>query len=260
MEIIRLPFIPFYSLGSRLVRGEGALLGLNALLLYQYDPVKEKFTAKLLISLIALALMYALNDIHDAPFDTRDTGRRNAWTAALLKRQKSAYMIHGLSLLAFIAICIYFFSFNPAFLLTAFAVSTAYNIWGKGKPGIDYLLVFLWGPTFCFIFCREIPLPLALNVGLMLLMNHTFQMSRDQEIDFRNDIRTAINQWGKTSAYVYYAAALGVFACFLWSSRILPALVSTVPFFIPSTLGFSRKGWLFAKVFQAASWLLIVPF
>lgn len=257
MSALRMVFLPCYSLFSRVRKGEGGLVVLTGALMFYYEPMSAAVAEKIGLSALVIALMYALNDIHDAPEDIADLTRKNRWTTTLVTYQPAAYAIHALTLGAFGVIAICLFSIRPLSLLSAFFVSTAYNLWGKRQVGFDNVLVFLWGPTFIYLFSEKIPFLIALIPGAMLLMNHTFQMARDSKVDGFNRIETTWVFSKQMAEVFYYAAAISVAIFFALTSHYFSAIASALPIIAGYWGGFTKRNWMITKIFQGLSVLLM---
>ncbi|MBV6494807.1 MAG: hypothetical protein LDLANPLL_02844 [Turneriella sp.] len=256
--MLYLIFSPLFSLFTRVRKGEGALLPLALFLVYVFDFGRETFFVKAIVGFFALALMYALNDIHDAPFDLRDAARANVWVKTLAERQKTAYVIHAVELAFFITLLIAYLKLSPLIVSAAFWVSTAYNLWGKRVRFLSDALVLLWGPTFTLLLSVKIPLFLAINTGLMLLMGHTFQMARDKHVDAENQIQTTWLSAPQWAVAIFYATGVAVQLCFVLAGFYTAAFTATLFYLVPLFGGYTPKSWLVLKFLQTVSWILIL--
>jgi len=256
--VLYLIFSPLFSLFTRVRKGEGALLPLALFLVYVFDFERETFFVKAIVGFFALAFMYALNDIHDAPFDLRDDTRRNAWVETLAQKQRAAYIVHALQLLFFITVLIFYLKLPPFIVGAAFWVSTAYNLWGKRVRFLGDALVLLWGPTFTLLLSVKTPLFLAINTGLMLLMGHTFQMARDKHVDAENHIQTTWLSAPQWAVAIFYATGVATQICFVLAGFYTAAFTATLFYLVPLFGGYSPKSWLVLKFLQTVSWILIL--
>lgn len=255
LSYLRFVLLPFYSLFSRFAKGEGGLVVLTGLLSFYTASAGNFYPAQTGLAALALALMYALNDAHDAPYDITDSRRRNSWNTALAERQAVAYAIHGIEFSIFIVFCnlsgiVYF----PA-LLAAFLFSTLYSFWGKSRAVCDFLLVFLWGPAFVYAFVPAVQFEFMIAAGLMLTMSHSFQMQRDFDADRRNQLITSAVRSPLLNRSVYFVAAGGVALCFLTASKFAATALSVFPVFFLLDGRFSGSRWLMIKAVQASSWV-----
>lgn len=248
---------PAYSLLSRMRKGEGGLWAVTLLLTIRFEQRDLHLITAWVIAGCALALMYAFNDICDAPADAADPARNNTWTKSILEWRRTAHAVN-LVQTAFLGTAA--FCFLPArfiFFSATFTTSFAYSLRGKRIPLADYALVFAWGPTFVLAFSSGVPVPLALNAGFMLVMSHSFQMNRDIEVDRKNLISTSAVYSTQLQRAMYFSAALGSALCFGLLGYYLSAALSAVTLFTGMLSGFSRGGWYTTKFIHALSWLML---
>lgn len=257
MPVFYLFCAPLFSLGSRFRKGEGALLGLTVFLAWLYpSAVPAPYTV--LFAAAGLAVMYGLNDIHDAPTDLYDPGRVATWVQTLAERQGYAYLLNG----AYSLVLLWFaWRISVAHLFAvsgALVLSTVYNLAAKAKPGLDLLIVFLWGMAFIHAYCPATPFQLMLAVGFMLAMNHAFQMHRDRDTDAAAGISTSAVYSSRLQSATYYAATAGAAFALLAGGFVWAAVVAMAGVCIAGFGGFSRQAWLTLKVTQVIAWLCIL--
>ncbi len=257
MRFLYLLCAPLFSLGSRFRKGEGALLGLTAFLLWLYTSVTHG-AHTLVLAASGLAVMYALNDIHDAPADLRDPRRSAAWLKTLAAYPAYAYLLNGAYSLVLLGFAWQISLAHLLSLSATFALSTSYNLGAKGRPGLDLLLVFLWGPFFIHAYCPAAPLTLKLAAGFMLAMNHTFQMQRDLGVDTAAGISTSAVYSPRLQSAGYYFATAGASCAFLIEGFVWAALLALAGGGVRALAGFSHKAWLALKATQATAWLCIL--
>lgn len=253
--ILRLLFVPFYSLFSRLWQGEGAMLALTAALLWRFGADQSAFLLKILTAFFSLPFMYALNDIHDAPLDIKDPGRINNWNQTLAAHRKIAFVVHGFETLVLAAACLCFTPVNFLHFSITLLLSSVYTLWAKPRPIFDVLTVSLWGSAFVVTFCGFIPVGLAACAGLMIAMNHAFQMARDRIIDRKNGVMTSAVKSELLNKWIFYAAATLVVVCFAVVAKFIAAAFAAFCIASALWLGFSRTSWLFSKGLQALAWI-----
>lgn len=256
-ESLRIVALPLYSLISRFRKGEGALLFLTLYLSWLNYRSVGMLLQHGVAGFLALSLMYALNDIHDAPLDVRDPRRANPWVSLLVRRQTEAYLVHACEVLLLLA-WLYLFSGVNAPLIITFGVSAFYSLWAKGRPGFDIAAVFMWGPGFIYSFVPAAATLLLVNAGFMLAMSHTFQMYRDLLVDSANGITTTAVYGRKLSAGIFVFCAFASVSCFFMLGELIPASLALVAAILPLFIRFSMRSWLLAKVFQAFAWLALM--
>jgi len=131
----------------RIRRGEGALLAVNlSLIAYQGGFGSLHGLAAALVSVLVILLMYAFNDLYDAPLDVNNPKKDRALIAAYLEhRSVCVPAIWALSLLT-IGLAYATLGARPALMVAAvFLVNVLYSTLLKGAPVIDVVWCGLWG-------------------------------------------------------------------------------------------------------------------
>jgi 4-hydroxybenzoate polyprenyltransferase len=254
---LRVFLVPAYSLIIRVRNGEGGLLALTGAFIYLFLPPSEVHL-RIVLTAILLGLIYGLNDIHDAPLDIRDKSRINSWSTTLASHQSSGYAMHVLQVSIFTIYCIQSGVCNLYYLISTFALSFLYSFRTKAVPILDFFSVFFLSCFFILSFGDQIPKYIVLNAGIMIILNHVFQMHRDLTCDANNKINTSAVSAHQIPRFFFFLSASAVVIIFVLAGDRMAGLISVLVMFVGHDSGFSTKGWLFLKVIQGFSWLAVI--
>ena len=185
----RLLWMTWLPLGERFRRGEGALLLVNAALVGATRPAPWTLGLAIALSGLVLAAAYGINDWRDAEGDRRNPKKNQRLVEAMIEWRGPfgawlALLHVGLVGLAFVTL-------GPSSALAVavmLGVNSLYSWWGKGRPGVDLVLVGVWGASYAAVVVSDAGL--CLSVGLMTAMMHVFQMQQDRAVDAANDVTT----------------------------------------------------------------------
>lgn len=182
-------YMTLAPLWERFLLGEGALLAVNAALLWFRRDQLESPVTHLVLSVLSLMLLYAFNDHHDAASDRRNPKKNQVLVSEYLRWGES-YLWFLLASKALIVTLAYLTIGPTVALVTAalMVVNAAYSLVIKGIPFFDIAVVGLWGALFAGL--ASAPLYLCAFVGVMTAIMHIYQISVDLEVDRSNEIRT----------------------------------------------------------------------
>jgi 4-hydroxybenzoate polyprenyltransferase len=241
----------------RLRHGEGALLAVNLSLIgYQGAPLPRSL-AQALVSLLALGLMYAFNDLYDAPTDSNNPKKDRALIATYLAhRRECGGAIIVLKLLTFALAWVTVGTPAAVAVGGVLLVNVVYSTLLKGVPVVDVAWCGLWGALYAAIV--EAPASLVLLVGLMTAVCHLYQTLDDRVADAANGITTTAVRSAVLSRNVL--VALSVLLCIalrapLGGAWALSAFTPLALFFVA---GNPRTGWLLTKVYFGVMWLSLL--
>src|SRR5206468_3169300 len=79
----------------RVRRGEGALLAVNLSLIAHQWVSPSRAAAQALVSTLAILVMYAFNDLYDAPSDWNNPKKDHALIAAYIEHRRAAVVGHA---------------------------------------------------------------------------------------------------------------------------------------------------------------------
>ncbi len=244
-------------LAVRFRLGEGLLLALNLSVLCVRRPGAGRALAEGFVSLAALALCYAVNDLHDAASDGHNPKKRPAIVRFFLAHRRT--LLRALaaeqSLLALGAARVLGPGTGAAVLLL-FVLNAAYSAVLKRVPVADVVTIGVGGAVYARLV--EAPWQGAVLVGLMTGTSHVFQMLVDRRADARVP--------STTTAVWSYPATLGVLLglCALLTVALAPALgaavaaTALVPFVLACALEEDARAWLLAKTYFGVVWLALL--
>jgi 4-hydroxybenzoate polyprenyltransferase len=241
----------------RLRRGEGALLAVNLSLAVYLGLGKPHALAGAVLSLVAIAVMYAFNDLYDAPADANNPKKDRAVVAIYLERRLTA----GIAILALhlvtIGLAVTFLGASAvAALVGTMLVNVVYSTWLKGVPAVDVIVCGLWGALYAAIV--ETSPALIVLVGLMTAVCHLYQTLDDREPDAANGIITTAVRSAALSRHVL--VVLSALLCV--ALRPLVGTAGALTAFVPLAIFFAcdspRVGWLLTKVYFGVMWLSVL--
>lgn len=240
----------------RIRRGEGALLAVNLSLIAVQAAAMPQVLAELAVSLLVLGLMYALNDLWDAPTDVNNPKKDPALIGVYLaQRRRGALAIVALKLatLALAAVTL-----GPRAALAVAAVMTVnvvYSTLLKGVPVIDVAWCGLWGALYAAIVSTDARL--VIFVGLMTAVCHLYQTLDDRVSDAANGITTtAVRSRTLSTAVLIVLSAAVVLA--LRDPFGLWALTGLLPLALYFAARRPLTGWILTKVYFGAAWLALL--
>jgi 4-hydroxybenzoate polyprenyltransferase len=242
----------------RMRGGEGALLAINfSLIAYQGGIETPRGLAGLLVSVLVIGLMYAFNDLYDAPLDVNNPKKDRALIAAYLEhRSVSNIAIWVLSLLT-IGLAFATLGPRPALMVAAvFVVNVIYSTLLKGAPVIDVVWCGLWGALYATI-VETSPVLLVL-VGLMTAVCHLYQALDDRVSDAANHIVTTAVRSATLSRNMLAALSLLLFFVLRPSFGDLWATSAFAPLALYFVSPSPRVAWLLSKLYFGLMWLSVL--
>jgi 4-hydroxybenzoate polyprenyltransferase len=241
----------------RLRRGEGALLALNGSLIAWQAASLPQAVAQAVVSLLAIGLMYAFNDLYDAPADRTNPKKDPALVAAWADHRTLGMLAVGLASLLTIAIALPALGRGPAAAVAGvMLVNLAYSVAFKGVPVLDVVWCGLWGAVYAAIVGAS-PLLLVV-VGLMTAVCHLFQALDDRPADARVGITTtAVRSVGLARNVLIALSALLALAA--WAALgPVAAATAFVPLAIFGAGTRPATGWLLTKAYFGILWLCLL--
>ena len=241
----------------RVRRGEGALLAVNLSLVAYLAVTPGRALAQALVSAVVIALMYAFNDLYDAPTDWNNPKKDRGVIAAYLEYRYAGAV--ALAILKVLTIGVAFLVLGPgtaAVVAGVMVVNVIYSVVLKGVPIVDVAWVWVWGALYGAIVGA--PLALLVVVGLMTSVCHLFQTLDDRRADAEVGIRTTAVRSPVLARNVLTGLSLLLFFALAGSLGAAIALTAFVPlglFFIASRPGVA---WLLTKAYFAAVWLSLL--
>jgi len=242
----------------RIRRGEGALLAINlSLIVFHGDLFTGRGVAQALVSVLAILVMYAFNDLYDAPVDWNNPKKDRALIQTWLEHRRAGVL--ATVVLKIVTLGVTFAtlgSFAAAAVAAVMIVNVVYSTMLKGVPVADVVAVWVWGslyaaivdPTFTVVFL----------VGLMTGICHLFQALDDREPDAENGIETTAVRSAALLRNVLVALTLCLFASLYGSLGLAGALTAVLPLAIFFVVADAGVGWLLTKAYFAVVWLWLL--
>jgi 4-hydroxybenzoate polyprenyltransferase len=241
----------------RIRRGEGALLAINlSLVVYGLgSPVRA--VAQALVSTLAIAAMYAFNDLYDAPGDWKNPKKNRVLVATWLEHRGSGLVAILVLKLVTLAAALVMLGPRAALALAAvYVVNVVYSTALKGVPLADLVSVWVWGALYAAIVGA--PAWMLAVVGLMTAVCHLFQALDDRIPDAANGIRTTAVRSASLSRNALAVLAVLLFAALYGPLGAAAAATAFAPLVILFAVSDAARGWLLTKVYFALMWLYLL--
>jgi len=264
----RMPAIPVGSVRAlawavlastvhRIRRGEGVLLAVNLSLIALSYTTFARAIAQAVVSTLAILVMYAFNDLYDAPVDSNNPKKDRRLIATWLAHRRVGVVVAvALKIVTFGAALTLLGPSAAAAALAVMVVNVVYSTMLKGVPVADLVAVGVWGGLYAAIVGA--PPALLVVVGLMTAICHLFQVLDDREPDAANGIVTTAVRSRRLSRDVLIALSLLLAAIVLPYLGVLGALTTLVPLLIFFALDDAGFGWLLTKAYFAGMWLSLL--
>ncbi len=239
----------------RIRRGEGALLAINvSLIVFHGDLFTLRGLAQALVSVLAILVMYAFNDLYDAPVDWRNPKKDRALIATWMEHRRAGMLAtFGLKALT-LAVAVAALGLPAAAAVAAvMIVNVVYSTMLKGVPVADVAAVWVWGSLYAAIV--DPSFAVVFLVGLMTGVCHLFQALDDRKPDAENGIRTTAVRSATLSRNVLVALTLLLFAALWGPLGLVGAATAFVPLAIFFVVADAGVGWLLTKAYFAVVWL-----
>jgi 4-hydroxybenzoate polyprenyltransferase len=241
----------------RIRRGEGALLAINASLIVYAGPGQYDGLAAALVSVLAIGLMYAFNDLYDAPTDSNNPKKDRALIATYLEHRRACA-------LAIIALTVGSVAFAAAMLgpraclavAGAMVANVVYSMALKGVPVVDVVWCGFWGALYAAIVTAS-PWILVL-VALMTAVCHLYQALDDRVADAANAIVTTAVRSRALSRTVLLVLCGLLFVVLRAPLGTAWALTAFAPLGLFHACRHPRAGWLLTKLYFGIVWLYVL--
>jgi 4-hydroxybenzoate polyprenyltransferase len=132
-------------------------------------------------------------------------------------------------------------------------VNLVYSTRAKGTPGLDLLVVALWGGLFAAI--AGAPAGVCALVGALTVLMHAFQMHVDVEVDARNAVRTTAVVARRPLGVLALACTLVAGALYVVLGPAA-ALTAVVPIAAQVLLRRPQAAWACSRAYAAAVLLI----
>lgn len=239
----------------RIRRGEGALLAINlSLIVFHGALFTGRGLAQGLVSVLAILVMYAFNDLYDAPVDCNNPKKDRALIATWMRHRRAGVLATVVLKLVTLGVAFATLgSFAAAAVAAVMIVNVVYSTMLKGVPVADVVAVWVWGSLYAAIV--DPSFAVVFLVGLMTGICHLFQALDDREPDAENGIETTAVRSAALSRNVLVALTACLFASLYGSLGVVGALTAFVPLAIFFVIADAGIGWLLTKAYFAVVWL-----
>ncbi len=242
----------------RVRRGEGALLAINlSLIAWRGDAATVHGLWQALVSTLAILVMYAFNDLHDAPVDWDNPKKDRVLTRAWIAHRRAG--VRATFWLELVTLAIAYATLGAAPTAAAAAVMTVnvvYSTLLKGVPVADILAVWAWGSLYAAIVHPAFAL--VFLVGVMTGVCHLFQALDDRGPDAANGIATTAVRSPALSRNVLVVLVLVLSGALHGLLGVAAACTAVVPLVIYGAVGDAGAGWLLTKAYFAVVWLALL--
>ena len=241
----------------RVRRGEGALLAVNLSLVAYQGLSRPLALVETLVSVLAIGVMYAFNDLHDAPTDSNNPKKDAALIGVYLDHPRASRILVVLVKVVTLALAMAFLSPRAAMAVAVvLAANVVYSLAFKGMPVVDVIWCGLWGASYAAIVT---PHPaLWLIVGLMTAVCHLYQALDDRRADAANAITTTAVRSPVLSAGVLAALCFSLVITLRPTFGAAWAWTALLPFGIYFACREARTGWLLTKAYFGIMWLAVL--
>jgi 4-hydroxybenzoate polyprenyltransferase len=206
------------------------------------------------VSILAILVMYAFNDLYDAPVDWNNPKKDRALIRTWIEHRQAGVVATIVLKLGTLAIAYLALGSTPAAAVAAvMVVNVVYSTMLKGVPVADVAAVWVWGSLYAGIV--DPSFAVTFLVGLMTGVCHLFQALDDRAPDAENGIQTTAVRSAVLSRNVLVALSL-LLVGILWSSvGVVAAATGVVPLLIFFVVADAGVGWLLTKAYFAVVWL-----
>ncbi len=237
--------------------GEGALFAINVSLILKGGLIASREITQILISLLAIALMYAFNDLYDAPTDSNNPKKdQEVVSIYLAHRWLSGVVVLTLKLLTVVAAYVTLDLRAAAAVAGVMLVNILYSTKLKGVAVMDVVWCGLWGAVYAAIVSSSSSE--LLLVGLMTAVCHLYQTLGDRAADAANLITTTAVRSAGLSATVLAALTLFLYMALREPVGSAWATTAFVPLVIYFSFSNARTGWLLTKAYFGVLWLYLL--
>jgi 4-hydroxybenzoate polyprenyltransferase len=241
----------------RIRGGEGALLAVNLSLVAYQAGAPARAVAQVVVSVLAIALMYAFNDLYDAPTDWENPKKDATVIATYVEyRGVGTLAIFALKLLT---VTLSLATLGPgaaAAVAAVMCVNLVYSIWLKGVPVVDVVWCGLWGALYAAIVTTSATL--LVLVCIMTAVCHLFQALDDRGPDAANGIVTTAVRSAALSRDVLVALSVLLFVALYAHVGVALAATSFTPLVFYFVARSPRAAWLLTKAYFAVMWLYVL--
>ncbi len=248
------------STWHRIRRGEGALLAINfSLIALQTGQGGDgaRAAALVVVCTLAIGLMYAFNDLHDAPVDWTNPKKDRRLIAVWVEHRRVGML--AIAALTLVTLGLALATLGPRATAAAAAVmivNVAYSMRLKGAPVADIAIVWLWGALYAGIVSPSVAL--VFLVGVMTGVCHLFQALGDRDSDAANHIDTTAVHSATLPRDVLIVLGVLMAVALYGTLGIVGAARAAIPLLFFCPVAVATVGWLLTKGYFAIVWLAVL--
>jgi 4-hydroxybenzoate polyprenyltransferase len=241
----------------RIRRGEGALLAINlSLIAYRWDDARLGLL-QALVSTLAILVMYAFNDVYDAPDDWNNPKKDQALIGTWIEHRTAGLVVTVLLKVLTFGVALLVLGPGPgAAVASVMVVNVLYSTLLKGVPVADIVIVAVWGALYAAIV--DPSAPITFLVALMTAICHLFQVLDDRTPDAANGIETTAVRSLALSRNLLTGLSLLLFVALRGPLGVVGALTAFMPLAIFFAISDAGAGWLLTKAYFAVVWLAVL--
>ena len=253
----RVPYVylTIAPLVERFRLGEGMLLAVNGCILWFGPLPREEGMARLALSAAVLAVIYALNNLVDCEADRPNPKKNQRLVQTFIEHRRGYAVFLAAAHTALVTLGLAADTRVGLAVAATLAVNLGYSMRAKGTPGLDLVVVAVWGGSFAAIASTQ--WSICGLVGLLTLLMHVFQMDVDGEVDAGNRVRTSSVAFGRTSLLVAFAC-VGVGAAILPLLGGVWAASAVVPAIAYRTARRTQTAWAWSRLYAGVTLLASV--
>jgi 4-hydroxybenzoate polyprenyltransferase len=241
----------------RMWLGEGVLIAINvSILLYRAVGLAD-LIAGTVVSVLALGVMYAYNDVYDAESDRHNPKKDQRQVSVYIDYRQTCYrVIFGASIATITLAWMLIGAASATATAIVLAVNYIYSRALKGVPFVDVAWCGIWGAAFAAVVLP--PADLMIMVGLMTAVCHLYQALGDRLADAQNRITTTAVFSSAGSATVLFVLSAMIGMLLRGPLGDLLALSAMIPFALFFLLRNSHLAWILTKLYYGVVWLSVL--
>jgi 4-hydroxybenzoate polyprenyltransferase len=241
----------------RMWLGEGVLLAINVSILFYRAVGLADLIAGTIVSVLALGVMYAYNDVYDAESDRQNPKKDQRQVSVYIDYRQTCYRaIFGASVATIALAWVLIGPASATATAIVLAVNYVYSRALKGVPFVDVAWCGIWGAAFAAVVLP--PADLMIMVGLMTAVCHLYQALGDRLADAQNRITTTAVFSSTGSATVLFVLSAMIGMLLRGPLGDLVALSAMIPFALFFLLRNTHLAWILTKLYYGLVWLAVL--
>ena len=241
----------------RIWLGEGVLIAINVSILFYRAVGLADLVAGTLVSVLALGVMYAYNDVYDAESDRQNPKKDQRQVSVYIDYRQTCYRtIFGASVATIALAWVLIGQASAMATAIVLAVNYVYSRALKGVPFVDVAWCGIWGAAFAAVVLP--PADLMIMVGLMTAVCHLYQALGDRLADAQNRITTTAVFSSAGSASVLFVLSAMIGMLLRGPLGDLFALSAMLPFALFFLMRNTHLAWILTKLYYGVVWLSVL--